>query len=47
VHTGFWWGNLTEGDHLEDQGIDETIILRWILEKWDGVGHGLDQSGSR
>ena len=26
VHTGFWWGNLKERDHLENQGIDETII---------------------
>jgi hypothetical protein len=20
VHTGFWWGDLKEGDHLEDLG---------------------------
>jgi len=20
VHTGFWWGNLREGEHLEDPG---------------------------
>jgi hypothetical protein len=26
VYTGFWWGNLRERDHLEDQGIDERII---------------------
>jgi len=41
VHTGFWWGNLRKRDHMEDPGIDERIILRWILRKWDG-GHGLD-----
>jgi hypothetical protein len=28
VHTGFWWGNLREGDHLEDRGIDGRIILK-------------------
>jgi len=28
VHTGFWWGNLREGDHLEDIGIGGRIILR-------------------
>jgi hypothetical protein len=22
VGTGFWWGNLKEGDHLEEPGVD-------------------------
>jgi hypothetical protein len=22
MHTGFWWGNLKEGNHLEDLGMD-------------------------
>jgi hypothetical protein len=26
----FWWGNLRERDHLEDQGVDSRIILRWL-----------------
>jgi hypothetical protein len=29
-------GNLKEGDHSEDPGIDKRIILRWICRKWDG-----------
>jgi hypothetical protein len=28
---GFWWGNLREGDHLEDLSLDGRIILKWIL----------------
>jgi len=34
VYTGFWCANLRERDHLEDQGVDARIILRWIFRKW-------------
>jgi len=38
VHTGFWWGDLREGDHLEDQGVDGSIILKkWDGEAWTGL----------
>jgi hypothetical protein len=36
MHTGFWWEDLREGDHLGDPGVDGRIILRWIFKKWDG-----------
>jgi hypothetical protein len=42
VCIGFWGGNLREGDHLGDPGVDGRIILRWIVRKWDvGVWTGL------
>jgi hypothetical protein len=45
VHIGFQWENLKEGDKLVDSGVDESIILKWIFEKWYGE-YGLDRSGS-
>jgi hypothetical protein len=35
AYKGFWLGNLTERDHLEDPDVDARIILRWIFRKWD------------
>jgi hypothetical protein len=40
VHTGFWWGNRREGDHLEDAGVDEKITLKQVVEKLVG-GRGV------
>jgi hypothetical protein len=28
VHTGFWWGTLMEGNHIEGLGVDGRIIIR-------------------
>jgi hypothetical protein len=36
VHRGFWCGDLREGDHLGDAGVDGKIILKWILKTWHG-----------
>jgi hypothetical protein len=36
MHTGFWWGDLKEGGHLGDKGVDGRIILGWIVKTWDG-----------
>jgi hypothetical protein len=40
VHTG--GGEAEGGDHLEDRGVEGRIILKLILEKWDGVEDWID-----
>jgi hypothetical protein len=32
IHTGFWWGDLREINHLEGLGVNGNIILSWILK---------------
>jgi len=41
-----WWGNLREGDHWGDPGVDGRIILGWIFGKWD-VGVRIGTGGVR
>jgi hypothetical protein len=36
VHTGFWWGDLREREHLENLGIGGRIILKWVFKEWYG-----------
>jgi hypothetical protein len=37
MDTGFRWKSQKERDHYEDLDIGERIILRYILEKYNGV----------
>lgn len=41
MHAGFWWGNLTKGDNLEDLGIDGVVLCRIFFKKIM-AGCGLD-----
>jgi len=45
VYTGFWWGQLSEREHLGNPGVDDMIILNGSSgsRNW---GYGLDRSGS-
>jgi hypothetical protein len=36
MHTKFHSENLVGIDHSEDLGVDERIMLGWILGKWGG-----------
>jgi len=47
VHTGFWWGNLRERDHLEDTGIDGRIILIGCLRSGIGGMNWVDLAQDR
>ena len=36
VPTGFWWGDLSVRQHLEDVDVDGMIILKSIFKKCQG-----------
>jgi hypothetical protein len=33
---------ITEGNHLNDPGVDGSIIFKWIFQKWDGCMNWVD-----
>jgi hypothetical protein len=47
MHTGFWWGNQRDVDHLEYRGLHGRIILKWIFEKWCGGMDWIDLAQDR
>lgn len=38
----FWFGNLTEREHLEDSGVHEKIILKCVFKKSFGGMYWID-----
>jgi hypothetical protein len=43
MYIGYWWGSQKVRDHWEDLDVGGWTILKWILERWDGmVWIGLD-----
>jgi hypothetical protein len=47
VHTGFWWGDPREDDHLGDPGADRRIILKQIFQTWDGGMYWIELAQDR
>jgi hypothetical protein len=51
MHVGFWWEGLNERDHQEDIDVGWRLILKRILEKYEGVActgfvsHRIETSG--
>jgi hypothetical protein len=37
MHIGYWWESQKERDHWEDQGVGGWTILKWILERDNGM----------
>jgi hypothetical protein len=37
MHIGYWWEIQKERNHWEDQDVGWWTILKWILERYDGM----------
>jgi hypothetical protein len=37
MHIGYWWEIQKKRDHWEDQDVGVWTILKWILERQDGM----------
>jgi hypothetical protein len=37
MHIGYWWESQKEGDHWGDQDVGGWTVLKWFLERCDGM----------
>jgi hypothetical protein len=37
MHIGYWWEIRKKRDHWEDQDVGGWTIIKWILERQDGM----------
>jgi hypothetical protein len=37
MHIGYWWESQKERDHWKDQDVGALTVLKWILERYDGI----------
>jgi hypothetical protein len=42
MHKRFWRGDLRQRKYLEDLRVDGRIILKWMLEEWNGGMDSID-----
>jgi hypothetical protein len=47
VLTECWWENLRTKYCLNDLGVNEKVILKWIFKKWDGDMDCIDLTQER
>jgi hypothetical protein len=37
MYIGYWWESQKERDHWDDQDVGGWAVLKWILERSDGM----------
>jgi hypothetical protein len=37
MYIGYWWESKKKRDYWEDQDVGGWTILKWILERYDGM----------
>jgi hypothetical protein len=43
MHIGYWRESQKERDHWEDKDVGGLTVLKWILERYDGIDLAKDR----